>query len=227
MHLAAVALATSLIASAAAAQTSPWNVEATLASEYISKGVGRSDGQPHLGLQVQRRLSGTTYAGAWSGSLRSPLGAEAETHLYVGWRPKLGAWSLDLRPMFKVLSRAQQNAQTAQWEHRLDAARPVAGARLRLRLEHTFDGLGSAKASTWMEANLSRRLADSGWTLSGGVGRREQEIGRDYTAWNFGVQRKLSRAASADLRWIDTDQGKDAGREHRGRFVATLTAVLP
>jgi uncharacterized protein (TIGR02001 family) len=210
---------------AASAEEGLWNVEASLASEYISKGVGRSAGEPHLGIQVQRQLDTDTYAGVWSGSLRSPLGADAETHLYVGWRPRVGVWSLDLRPMLKVLANAREGAQTEQWEGRLDAARPVLGGRLRLRVEHAFDGYGPSEGSTWMEANFSRRLGDTGWTLSGGLGRREQEGGTDYTAWNLGAQRRLFDPVTADLRWVDTNR-REGGREYRGRFVVALTAAL-
>lgn len=209
----------------ALAQQNPWSIEATLASEYISKGAGRSDGQPHIGLQVQRRLTDNSYAGVWSGSLRSPLGADAETHLYVGWRPRLAGWSLDVRPMFKILTNARVGAQTEQWEVRLDAARPLAGNRLRLRVEHTFDGYGSSEATTWMDANLTRKLGETGWTVSGGLGRREQAVGRDYTAWNVGLQRRIFGPLSADLRWVDTDQDI-AGREYKGRFVAGIAADL-
>jgi uncharacterized protein (TIGR02001 family) len=208
----------------AAAEDRRWTAEATLASEYISKGVGRSDGEPHVGVQVQRQLSEATYAGAWAGTLRSPLGADAEAHLYVGWQPRVGAWRLDLRPILKVLSAAQAGAQTEQFEMRVDAARAVAGNRLRLRLEHSPDGFGASQASTWLEANLTRKLGDSGWSASAGVGRREQEVGRDYTAWNVGLQRRLTDALAAELRWIDTDQ-HGGGREYKGRFVAGLHAT--
>ncbi len=221
--LATAALA--MLARPAAAADDAWSVEGTVASEYLSKGVGRSDGEPHAALQVQRAIGERAYAGLWSGTLRSPLGADAETHLYLGWRPQAGAWSFDVRPMLKVLSGAQANTQSEQVELRLDAARPLVGARLRLRLEQTLDGYGASEGSTWMEANLSRRLGGSGWTVSGALGRREQEIGRDYTAWSLGLQRRLTDGVSADLRWVDTDQD-DAGREYRSRLVLGLTASL-
>lgn len=126
--------------------------------------------------------------------------------------------------MLKVLGGANESAQTEQFELRLDAARRIAGSRLRLRVEHTWDGFGPSQASTWLEANLARELGDSGWTASASLGRREQEIGRDYTAWSFGVQRRLTDSVGAELQWIDTDQN-DAGREYQGRLVAGLTAT--
>lgn len=224
-RLVVLVVAVAAPAGPAVAQDKPWSAEATLASEYISKGVGRSDGQPHVALQVQRTLTDSIYVGVWTGTLRSPLGADGESHLYAGWRPRLGAWRMDLRPMFKVLSNAQGNAQTEQWEVRADGVRAVAGARLRLRVEHTFDGYGPSKASTWMEANLSREVGENGWAVTGGLGRREQEVGRDYTAWNVGVQRRMLGPISADLRWVDTDQ-EHGGREYKGRFVVGLTAAL-
>ncbi|MFZ5668799.1 MAG: TorF family putative porin [Pseudomonadota bacterium] len=214
-----------LAATPVAAGEDPWTVEATAASEYISKGAGRSDGQPHLALLVQRGLGGDAYVGAWTGSLRAPLGADAESHLYFGWRPRAAGWTFDVRPTFKVLVNARDAAQTELWEYRLEAARPIAGARFRLRVEHTPDGFGASRASTWTDAALSRRLGDSAWTVSGGVGRREQETGRDYTAWNLGVQRRLGETLSADLRWVDTDETA-AGREYDGRLVFGLTAAL-
>ena len=150
MRLRLVLLAISLCTApkAALAQDHPWSFEAAAASEYTSKGAGRSDGEPHLALQVQRRLPGDTFAGVWSGSLKSPLGAEGETQLYLGWRPKAGDWSFDVRPMAKLLVGATDGEQDAQFEFRIDAARPIGRSRVRLRLEFAPNGFGSSKAST-------------------------------------------------------------------------------
>lgn len=219
------ALAGALAAGPAAAADEAWTVDVTAASEYISKGAGRSAGDPHAALQIRRRLTQTTYAGVWTGSVSSPLGGNGETHLYMGWRPVAGGWNLDIRPMFKVLTGAREGFTTEQWELRVDAARPLAGNRLRLRVEHTPDGFGLSEGSTWMEASLTRPIGEEGWSVVGGLGRREQEVGRDYTAWNLGVQRRLSDSLSADLRWVDTDQ-RDAGREYDGRLVLGVTMNL-
>lgn len=218
-------LAGVLAAGSAAADDGAWTVDVAAASEYVSKGAGRSAGNPHVALQIQRRVTQTVYAGVWTGSVSSPLGANGETHLYMGWRPRVGDWSLDIRPTFKVLAGAREGFTTEQWEVRADAARPLAGGRLRLRVEHTADGFGPSEGSTWMEASLTHPIGEAGWSVLGGLGRREQTVGRDYTAWNLGVQRRMTDSLSVDLRWIDTDQ-RDAGREYDGRLVLGMTMSL-
>lgn len=202
----------------AEAQNNPWRVEATLASEYISKGAGRSQGEPHAGLRIERTLSANSYAGLWTGSLRSPLGADGETHLYLGWRQRLADWTFNVQPTFKFLSGAGAQGSNDLWEVRVDASRPIAGNRLRIRVEQSFKGYGAARASTWVDAQLSRPIGESGWSIFGDLGRREQQVGQDYTAWSLGAGKKLNRWFSANAQWIDTDQ-HDAGREYRGRFV--------
>jgi len=217
----AFAAAATFTALPACAQAPSWTAELTAASEYVSKGVGRSRGEPHVGLQVQKRLTGAAYAGAWTGSLRSPLGANAETHLYAGWRSNLSGWSLDARPMLKLLSGADSGARTELLELRVDAARAFGANRLRLRVEHSPEGYGAARSSTWMEASVSRRLDDR-WSASATLGRREQAIGLDYTAWSAGLQLRLTEAVSVEARWLDADRG--AGREYAGRAFVGLTA---
>lgn len=214
-------LATLLLAEPAIAQGAG-EVQINLASEYISKGVGRSDGDPHLSVQFQQSLSDSLTAGVWAGSLSSPLAAEGEVHLYLGWRQSVGPWSFEARPIYKVLLDADGSGASGLWEYRLDGTRDLAGGRVRLRLEHTPDGYGASEGSTWAEAQYARKLGPD-WTALVSAGRREQETGRDYSAWSAGVQRRLGDQLTADLRWIDTD-ARGAGREYRGRLVIGLTA---
>ncbi len=208
---------------AAMAADDPWAVKATLASEYISKGTGKSDGDPAFQLDASYDFK-PVYVGAWGSSADTSQGGDAELHAYVGVRPKAGDVTFDLRAMLKAAPGTADGIQSEWLELRADATLPVAGTDLRLRVEYSPDNYAAAEAAWWVEAQVSRKIADD-WKVSAAYGLREQDGGADYRAWNAGVTWKATKRLAFDLRWYDTDS-HERGDNYDGRLFASATVAF-
>lgn len=215
---AAAAFGTVLAGPALAADA--WTVDLTAASQYMSKGAGKSDGEFHASLTVERAF-GAGYAGLWAGNVDTSKGADAEVQLYAGVKPKLGAVAFDLRAYYKTLPGTQDGVQEDLLEFRADASAPLAGSKVRLRVEYSQDSYAAVEQAWWIEAQVSRKL-NSRWTASAAYARREQVGGADYWAWNAGARYAVTPTIAADLRWYDTD-AHAFGDNYDGRVVAAVT----
>jgi uncharacterized protein (TIGR02001 family) len=216
--LLACVLATPALAQEAATE-SPWSFEVVLESEYISKGTGKSEGEPALELGVKREL-GPAYAGAWAGTVKTSQGGDAEVHLYVGAATDVGPFELDGRITYKTAPGTADGFQDDWIELRGVASTEVAGTELSLKVEFSPDNYALTKEAWWIEGEASREVAP-GWTVSAAYGAREQNGGADYRAWNAGVTWEVREGVELDLRWYDTDS-HDLGENYDGRVFAAL-----
>lgn len=195
-----------------------WRVQATAATQYVSKGAGKSDERPHGSLRVERLLGSKGRMGVWAGNVTTSQGADAEVHLYAGVKPKLGPVGFDFIAFYKTLPGTRSDVQEDFAEFRADASVPVGPVKLRQRVEFSPDSYGATEAAWWLETDLSAEPAE-GWTVSAAVGRREQDGGVDYTAWNAGASFAVTERVEVDLRWYDTD-AHERGEQYEGRLVA-------
>jgi len=196
-----------------------WSGNVTLASQYISKGIGKSGGDPHASLRLEHGL-GPLYGGAWWGNVKTTQGADSELHLYVGRKQKLAGVGLDMQAIYKTLPGTRSNVQNDHLELRTDASKSVGKNALRLRVEYSPDSYGAVKQAWWIEGQVSRKLTDRLSALAA-VGAREQHGGADYTAWNAGLRYAASKQIAIEGRWYDTDS-HHLSANHTGRFVASL-----
>jgi uncharacterized protein (TIGR02001 family) len=197
-----------------------WSGDVTVASEYISKGAGKSGGDPHASLRLERGFGGN-YAGAWFGNVETSQGADSEIHLYAGRTARWAGAEFDVRAFYKTLPGTRDGVQEDHLEFRADAARSLAGNKLRLRVEFAPDGYATAEEAWWIEGQASRKLTPK-LTGSVALGAREQNGGSDYTAWNAGLRYAVSERLGVDLRWYDTDSHR-LSDNHEGRLVAAAT----
>lgn len=219
--LAAVVASASLsVLASPALAADAWTVDLTAASQYMSKGAGKSDGEFHAAITVERAF-GAGYAGLWAGNVDTSKGADAEVQLYAGVKPKLGPVGFDLRAYYKTLPGTQDGVQEDLLEFRADASAPLAGSKVRLRVEYSQDSYAAVEQAWWIEAQVSRKL-NSQWTASAAYARREQVGGADYWAWNAGVRYAVTPKIAADLRWYDTDS-HGFGDNYDGRVVAAVS----
>jgi len=216
----AAAAGLALAAQDAARAQDGWNVSFVGATEYISKGAGKSDG-PHGALTVERAF-GRAYAGGWIGKVSTSKGADAEAHLYAGVKPTLAGVNFDLRAYYKTLPGTVPGVQQDLFEARVDASRSFGPTRLRLRAEYSPDSYASVGQAWWFEAEARQKLSER-LSLVGAVGRREQDGGASYTAWNAGLRAAVSKTLDLDVRWYDTD-ARGLGDAYNGRVVAAVTA---
>jgi uncharacterized protein (TIGR02001 family) len=206
-----------------AAMAGDWSVKATLASEYISKGTGKSGGDPAFQLDASYDFD-PIYVGAWGSNADVSQGGDAELHAYVGARPEAGDLAFDFRAMLKTMPGTAEGVQSEWLELRADAAMPVAGTDLRLRVEYSPDNYAATKAAWWVEAQASRKLARD-WKVSAAYGLREQDGGADYRAWNAGVTWNATDRLALDLRWYDTDS-HERGENYDGRVYVAATVAF-
>lgn len=197
-----------------------WSGNVTLASQYISKGIGKSAGDPHASIRLEHDL-GPGYGGAWWGNVKTTQGADSEFHLYVGRKQQISGVGLDLQAIYKVLPGTRPDVQNGHLELRTDASRAFGPTALRLRVEYSPDSYAAAKQAWWVEGQVSRKLTQKLSALAA-VGAREQHGGAGYTAWNAGLRYGLSRNIAVEARWYDTGSHR-LGPNHTGRLAASLT----
>jgi uncharacterized protein (TIGR02001 family) len=220
---AAVGLSLAALPCVAVASDHPWSVKATLASEYISKGAGKSAEDPAFQLDANYDF-GPAYVGFWGTNADVSQGGDSELHAYIGAKPKLGDVSFDLRAMLKTMPGTAEGVQSEWLELRADATVPVAGTDLRLRVEYSPDNYAATEAAWWVEGQVARKLTDD-WKVSAAYGLREQDGGADYRAWNAGVTWKATDKLALDLRWYDTDS-HERGVNYDGRLFASATLAF-
>ncbi|WGM40316.1 TorF family putative porin [Caulobacter sp. NIBR1757] len=201
----------------------PWAVKATLASEYISKGAGKSAGDPVLQLDASYDFK-PVYIGAWASGADTSQGGDSEVHAYIGARLAAGEVKFDLRAMAKTMPGTADGFQSEWLELRAEASVPLAGTDLRLRVEYSPDNYAATEAAWWIETQASRELAEN-WKVSAAYGLREQDGGADYRAWNAGVTWKATDRLALDLRWYDTDS-HERGVNYDGRVYLAATIAF-
>jgi hypothetical protein len=100
----------------------------------------------------------------------------------------------------------------------LVAARTFAPFTASATVIYTNDLFGAAERTLFLDSTPQWQ-ARKGTALSGSFGRRIEESGNDYTAFNLGVTQSVGRHIQLDLRWYDTAQS-ELGYNYRGRVVA-------
>ena len=200
-------------------EDSPWSFEGVIASEYISKGTGKSGEDPGFEARIEREF-GMAYAGAWAANAITSQGGDAEFQLYAGAGATAGPFELDGRITYKTAPGTADGFQDDWIELRGVASTEVAGTELSLKVEFSPDNYALTEEAWWIEGQASREVAP-GWTVSAAYGAREQNGGADYRAWNAGVTWEVREGVELDLRWYDTDS-HDLGENYDGRVFAAL-----
>jgi len=205
----------------ASAQDINWTVG--VASEYIGKGIGKSNGEiaPFGSVEVS---TGQVYASVFASTAELSQGADAETITTIGWRPTMGDVKFDLAILNRDLPGSRVGVDSNYFEYQADATRAFGRVTTRLRVNYSPDGFAATQEAWWLE--LQGAVALDGKTkASAAIADRSADGGAEYTAWNAGVKRKLTDKVSLDLRWFDTD-GHSFGEAYEGRLVASLSLAL-
>lgn len=208
-----------LVASPAAASPDiEWQVG--VASEYMGKGVAKSNGEVAWSGQVEVS-QGDFSATVFVSTAELSSGADSEVVTTLAWAPEVAGFELDLAVVNRDLPGTRDGVDANYWEYQADVSRTVGPVTGRVRVNYTPDGFAATEEAWWVEAQAAYRI--SGKTkASAAVGTRRAHGGADYTAWNVGVKHKLTDAVAVDLRWYDTDE-HDLGESYEGRVVAALT----
>ncbi|MGV3577937.1 TorF family putative porin [Brevundimonas sp.] len=202
----------------ASAQDINWTVG--VASEYMGKGAGKSNGEiaPYGSVEVS---SGQFYGSVFASTAEISSGADAETIVQLGWRPTVGDVKLDLAVLNRDLPGTRAGVDSNYFEYQADATRAFGPVTARLRVNYTPDGFAATREAWWIELQGSMAI-DSKTKASIALADRSADGGAEYVAWNAGVKRKLTDDVSLDLRWYDTD-GHALGEPYEGRFVGSIS----
>ncbi|MFN3932442.1 MAG: TorF family putative porin [Brevundimonas sp.] len=190
-----------------------------VASEYVGKGAGKSDGNPSLFGSVEIE-SGAFYASAFASSADLSSGAHAEIVTAIGYRPEVAGFEFDVSVVNRDLPGSNPGYDGNYWEYQADASRKLGPVSTRLRVNYTPDGAGGTQEAWWVE--LQGGVAIDGKTkFTAAVADRSADGGAEYVAWNAGVKRKLTDNLALDVRWYDTD-GHSLGEPYEGRLVGSI-----
>lgn len=194
-----------------------------VASEYVGKGLAKSNGDPSIFGSAEIGL-GQAYASVFASSAELSQGAHAEIITTIGWRPTVGAVKLDLAVLNRDLPGNRPGVDSNYYEFQADAVQSFGPVSTRLRVNYTPDGYAATKEAWWIELQGSMAL-DSATRASVAIADRSADGGADYLAWNVGVKRKLTDQFALDVRWYDTDS-HSFGESYEGRLVASLSFSL-
>ena len=201
--------------------SSTGQAEIGVATEYVGKGLGKSDGDPSIFAGVQA-THGAFYAKVWVSSADLPQGSNAEIVSSVGYKTRWAGNGLNFSVINRDLPGTRSGIDSNYFEFQTDVSRRLGPVNTRLRVNYTPDGFSATEEAWWIELNGSVTVAQS-TRVSAAVANRMAENGADYNAWNVGVNHTLSDNLALDVRWYDTD-AHFRGERYDGRLVAALTA---
>lgn len=206
---------------AAPAYADPISGQIGVASEYIGKGLGKSDEDPAVFGSIRWETNGF-YASGFFSQATSSKGGDAEIIAAVGYQRDIGAWGVDVQAAHRQMTHETNGVDSEYVEVQADVSRDLT-ERLsaRFRVNYSPDTYGAGDVAWWSEAQATFKLTSRD-KLSAAYGLRRIENGVDYDAWNVGVKHKFSPAISGDLRWYDTD-GHELGSRYESRLVASLS----
>jgi len=192
-----------------------------IASQYIGKGLGKSDEEPAVFGSVRWQTNGF-YASAFESEATSTKGANAEVIVTAGYQRDISDWGVDLQVMHRQMIGETNGVDSGYLEFQGDISRDLTDRiSARIRVNYSADTYGVGDAAWWSEAQSTLKLTSAD-KLSIAYGVRRVDNGSDYNAWNIGVKHKFNPAVSGDLRWYDTDEHELGGR-YEGRLVASVS----
>jgi len=198
---------------------SHWSFELGAGTDNRSKGASKSGSDPYVFGEVQWNTAGGFYADTEFETIQSS-GSQLETEAEAGWQFAAAGLAFDASASHRWRPGANAGQDATAWEFQFDVMRDFGLVDTRLRLEHSPDGLGSTRATTWVETRLRWPVADR-LRASVTLGRREQDNAPDYTGWNAGVAWALTDTTALDLRWHGTDV-RDEGAQYDDALVASV-----
>jgi uncharacterized protein (TIGR02001 family) len=196
--LAAAVLATLPTASFAAG----FNWNATLASDYIYRGIDQNDDQPAIQLGAGYGFENGLYVGAWGSNVDFGDGTDTEIDTFIGWAGEVGdSTSLDVQLVrYNYLN---EPAGTDYAYNELITKLGV-GENLTLTLGYTNDYVNSDETSLYYAANGSWGFAGD-YTFNAGLGYTT--IGgslENFFDYSVGVSRAFG-PATVTLSYVGSD----------------------
>lgn len=194
-----------------------------VSSQYIGKGIGKSNDEVSYAASVELTRGGA-YASLFAATAELVQGADAEVLTTVGFRRDLGGYGWDFAVINRDLPGSRKGVDSNYTEYQIDATRRIGPIATRLRVNYTADGYAATRQAWWIELQGGVAL-NKNTRATVAIADRQADGGAEYLAWNAGMKRKLPRDLALDVRWYDTD-GHRFGDAYDGRLVAALTLTL-
>ena len=194
-----------------------------VASQYVSKGIGKSNDEPSASGSIELSRNGF-YGSLFASSAELYQGSDAEVVTTLGYRTKVAGFGLDVAVINRDFPGTKAGIDANNAEYQADLSGQVGPVSTRFRVNYTADGFASTQEAWWIEFQGGIALDDN-TKATAAVADRTADGGAEYTAWNVGVKRKLTHDLSLDVRWYDTD-GHSYGHAYEGRLVASLSFAL-
>lgn len=198
---------------------SPWAFEFGAGTDNRSKGASKNGDAPYVFGEVQWITPRGFYADAEFETIDSS-GSRVEAEIESGWQFAAAGLDFDASLSRKWRLDADPGQDDESWEYQFDILRDFGSIDTRLRFEHSPDGLGSTRATTWVEARFRWALADR-LDASVTVGQRAQDNAPDYTGGNAGIAWNFTDTAAIDLRWHGTSAAAE-GEQFEDAVVASI-----
>lgn len=200
-------------------------LNASVANDYIFRGISQTNGQMQVAGGADATLGGT-YAGVWASNVDFGNGTDAEYDLYAGARPELGPLKLDLGVIRYGYVDAPPGPKQDFWEVKAGFAAPLGKATLGASIFYSPEFFRATGDATYVELKALTPIAQTPLSLSGAVGRQWVERGVDYTTWNLGVTAALTERLAVDVRYSGTSDQHALGTAAGDRLTAALKATF-
>jgi uncharacterized protein (TIGR02001 family) len=212
-------------ASAQDAAQKPFTVSYNVgvASDYVFRGVSQTQEDPQVFGGVDL-AAGKFYAGTWASNVDFGDKTDAEIDLYAGYKPTLGAASLDFGVIYYGYAGAPKGADYGNAEFKAAGSIPAGKGALGAAVFYSPDSFGAADEAVYYELNGSYPVIDK-LSVSAAVGRQTYKGSGDYTTWNVGAAYALNSTLTLDLRYHDTDE-HSFGKIYGSRAVISLKAAF-
>lgn len=220
--VASLALGTAAHAQEESAVDFSFNVGA--ASDYVFRGVSQTNEDPQIFGGVDATM-GSAYAGVWASNVDFGDGTDFEYDLYVGFKPALGAATLDLAVIYYGYGGMPSGANWDYWEGKAAISVPAGPATLGAAVYYSPEFTGKTGDAWYKEVNAAVAIPDTKFSISGALGHQAIAQSGDYTTWNIGGGVALTDNVSLDVRYWDTDV-HEFGKIYDSRFVASLKLVF-
>ncbi len=177
-----------------------WN--ATLASDYLYRGVDQNDDQPALQLGAGYGFESGLYVGAWGSNVDFGDGTDTEIDTFIGWAGDLGdTTSLDVQ---LVRYNYLNEPSGTDYAYNELIGKLGVGENLTFTLGYTNDYLNADETSLYYGAAGSWGFATD-YTLNAGVGYTTIGGALDnYLDYSVGVSREFG-PATVSLSYVGTD----------------------
>lgn len=194
-----------------------------VASDYVFRGVSQTQEDPQVFGGVDL-AAGKFYAGTWASNVDFGDKTDAEIDLYAGYKPTLGAASLDFGVIYYGYAGAPKGADYGNVEFKAAGSIPAGKGALGAAVFYSPDSFGAADEAVYYELNGSYPVIDK-LSVSAAVGRQTYKGSGDYTTWNVGAAYALNSTLTLDLRYHDTDE-HSFGKIYGSRAVISLKAAF-